>query len=132
MKKSNSMKDYMYSRAKVGAPKGNLGGEPDTRYPASEIQSKKLEKTPIKKMETPSNPKVDMSKPSEGYKKHIAALDKEGRRKASIRNLKKFGAIVGGGAATLVGGYYGLTRKPTAKETKSAGREYRRWRWNGE
>ena len=46
----------MYSRAKVGAPKGNLGGEPNTKYSDSEIKGKKLEigaATPKQEEETP-------------------------------------------------------------------------------
>jgi hypothetical protein len=134
MKKSqSSLKDYMYSRAKVGAPKSNLGGgEPDTKYSDSEIKSKKPQVQSMK-MEAPSSFKGDLRNESKEYKKYVADTDKKGKRKAAVRNLKKFGKIVGGGAATLVGGYYGLTRKPTEKETRTEGGNYfRRWRWDKE
>lgn len=137
MKKSqNSLKDYMYSRAKVGAPKNNLGGgEPDTKYSDSEIKSKKPQVQSMK-MEAPSSFKGDLRNESKEYKKYVADTDKKGRRNAAVRNLKKFGKMVGGGAAALVGGYYGLTEEAGGKEVRMVGGQvshttpkYRKWRW---
>jgi hypothetical protein len=126
MKKQKSLINHMYSRAAMGT-----GGE-------DPIKSKKLEAKPTK-METPSSFKGDLGNESKEYKKYVTDTDKKGRRNASIRNLKKFGAIVGGGAATLVGGYYALTKKVGGKEQKDySGRvtgktpEKRIWRWKSE
>lgn len=129
----------MYSRAKVGAPKSNLGGgEPDTKYSDSEIKSKKPQVQSMK-MEAPSSFKGELRNESKEYKKYVADTDKKGKRNAAVRNLKKFGKIVGGSAATLVGGYYALTKKAGGKEQRDySGRvtgktpEKRIWRWEKE
>lgn len=125
MKKQKSMMDHMKSRNSM------VGGE-------DPIRSKKLEVTPIK-METPSNVKRDLGTESKEYKKYLADTDKKGRRNAAIRNLKSFGKILGGTAATLVGGYYGLTKEVGGKEMKDySGRvtgktpQKRIWRWKNE
>ena len=111
------MIDHMRSRNSM------VGGE-------DPIKSKKLEVSSTPKMETPSTFKGDLRNESKEYKKYVADTDKKGRRNAAVRNLKKFGGRVVGGAAALVGGYYGLTREPSEKETKKAGGNYyRRWRW---
>ena len=118
------MIDHMYSRAAMGT-----GGE-------DPIKSKKLEVSSTPKMQTPSSFKGDLRNESKEYKKYVADTDKKGRRNAAVRNLKKFGKIVGGGAAALVGGYYGLTEEVGGKEVRMVGGQvshttpkYREWKW---
>ena len=132
MAKQKSMMEYMKSRASVGAPKGNLGGGGE-----DPIKSKKLEVTPRL---APSSEKINLGFKSKEYQKYVADTDKKGRRNANIRNVKKFGKIIGGGAATLVGGYYALTKEAGGKvaSRNSAGQptyitpKKRIWRWEKE
>ena len=111
----------MYSRAAMG----NGGEDP--------IRSKKLEATP---MLAPSSEKINLGPKSKEYKKYVADTDKKGRKNANIRNLKKFGKIIGGGAATLVGGYYGLTKEVGGKQymigSTATTPKKRIWRWEKE
>ena len=119
------MIDHMYSRAAMGT-----GGE-------DPIISKKLEASSTPKMQTPSSFKGDLRNESKEYKKYVADTDKKGRRNAAVRNLKKFGGIVSGGAAALVGGYYALTKETgghvTARNSQGQPTSYapkvRKWRW---
>ena len=117
----------MYSRAAMG----NGGEDP--------IKSKKLEMTKVASIPTPKT-NTNLGPESKEYQKYVADTDKIGRKKAAIRNLKKFGKIVGGGAATLVGGYYALTKEAGGKvaSRNAAGQptyitpKKRIWRWEKE
>lgn len=108
-----------------------------TPYPKEEIKSKKLEAKPV----TTSNPSMNNVKIAESkqYKESVAAREKENKRKANVKNVLDYAKVVGGGAATLVGGYYALTKKAGGKEQKDySGRvtgktpEKRIWRWEKE
>ena len=140
MAKQKSMMDYMKSRASIGAPKGNLGGEPDTKYSDSEIKGKKLEAKPTS-ISQPSSSKPNLQKTLENPKfvKQKAELEKKIKRKESLKNLGKWALGTAGTAAGLVGGYYGLTKEAGGKPIKDAsGRQtgttpkYRRWLWEKE
>lgn len=117
--------DHMKSRNSM------VGGE-------DPIRSKKLEVTKVASMPTPKT-NTNLGPESKEYQKYVADTDKKGRKNAAIRNLKKFGKITLGGAATLAAGYYGLTKEVGGKDIKDySGRvtgkteKKRIWRWKDE
>jgi len=108
-----------------------------TPYPTEDIKSKKLEAKPIPSQDMKRN-NVVLS-PSKTKEADRAAYDKKVNRKKSIKDLETFGARVAGGAATLIGGYYALTKKAGGKEQRDySGRvtgktpEKRIWKWEKE
>ena len=75
------MKDYMYSRAKVGAPKGNLGGEPDTKFPISEIRGKGLEQKINRSTEEEMTDRQIANDPTPDFTESMAYQREIARRK---------------------------------------------------
>jgi hypothetical protein len=100
MKKSqSSLKDYMYSRAKVGAPKGNLGGENPPKqavpFPKEEIKSRKPQIQPIDNHQTEETDPI-----IKDYEEKQARRFKENYEKGlmqrEINDLRKREAALGG------------------------------------
>lgn len=95
---------------------------------------------PLKKTATPMSKDVSPSVVNKSLKTSQEAMQKQGQAKANKKNLKDYAKIVGTGLATLVGGYYGLTKEVGGVEHKDAsGRpmgkkteKKRIWRWKDE
>lgn len=111
----------------------NFGGG-DDKY---NVKSKKLEAK-----STPA-PAIGKNGPTIGYSKtkeeDRAKSEKKVSRRRDIEQLKTFGKRVVGGGISLVGAYYGLTKKSGGKEIKDysgnvTGKtpEKRIWLWEKE
>lgn len=104
-------------------------------YGKQEPPSRVLQKEPVAKFET-----TNVSVNKEKLDTDMAATEKKQKRATTVKNVKTFGKILGAGAATLVGGYYALTKPAGNKliyRQPQTGQEWRtpkkrNWRWEGD
>lgn len=104
-------------------------------YGKQEPPSMRLKKEPVQGFTT-----TNVSVNKEKLDTDMAATEKKQKRAATIKNVKTFGKILGAGAATLVGGYYALTKPAGDKliwKSKASDQEFRtpkkrNWRWEGD